>query len=233
MKIYGTIIAAALLLVSGCAPKSWDAEEEGAYDPLEPINRGSYKVHKFLDGVVLKPVAKAYDKSPDFVKTSVGNFYNNLGEPANMVNNALQQDILAATTSLARFGINSTFGLIGLFDVAATATSLSHQPADFGQTLRGYGMDDTSYIFLPLLGPSSFADGVGNGVDIWLSPTTYIDDDGTRVAIFGVGAVHRRAELLEATELAESAALDEYSFIRDAYEDQRRANAPQDLWHGR
>lgn len=221
-----------MLLASGCASSQWDAETEGAYDPLEPINRGSYRVHKVVDGALLKPLASAYDQTPLVFRTAMGNVYDNLGEPANMVNNALQKNGDGAGSSLARFGINSTFGLAGLFDAAAHI-GLKRQPADFGQTLRGYGAENSAYLFLPLLGPTTVADGVGTGVDAFMSPVTYLDDERTRWIIGGAQAIHRRAELLNATDLAESAALDEYAFIRDAYEDRRRANAPKNLWRGK
>lgn len=231
MKKSTPLLALALLLAaSGCAPKNWNTEEDGAFDPLEGINRETHKLNKGLDFLILKPAAKTYRfLVPDPLQAGVDNVINNLGEPANIANNALQKKGTAAIQSTARFAFNTVLGIGGLFDVASKM-DLPRQEADLGQTLRGYGMKDTMYIVLPLLGPTTVADGIGFGGDSLLSPQQHIDDEATQKGVAGVSVVHIRASLLDETELADEIALDEYLFIRDAYEERRLSRVPTDLW---
>ena len=218
----------ALFFSAGCAPKNWDSEQDGPFDPLENINRSVYKFNSGLDFILFKPTATVYEKFPGPVKTGIGNVFSNLAEPGNVVNNALQNEGEASVTSAARFIINSVFGVGGMIDVAEM-WDIPKQEADFGQTLRSYGMQDTAYLVLPVVGSSTFADSIGRGVDILLRPQTYIKDAGTRNILTAVNAVHIRAELLPLTRLAEEAALDEYLFIRDSYEQNRRSKVKSTL----
>lgn len=223
-------LAAALL--GGCAPKNWDAEEDGAYDGFEPLNRDIYKLNKGLDFLIVKPVARTYRFiAPSPLRTAVDNVLNNLLEPRNMANNFFQRQGDATVNSAARFVFNSTIGLGGVFDVA-DSMGVGESPTDFGQTLRAYGLSDTTYIFLPLLGPSSLADAVGVAVDGEAYPPAYIEHVPTRNEIYGVAAVHTRAKYLDASDLLEGVALDEYSFLRDTYEERRQAETPprSEVW---
>ncbi len=218
------LLLAVMLTAGGCAPKEWSFDDEGAYDPVEPVNRAIYGVNKEADFFVLKPLAKGYRQFPPPLRRGAGNFWANLGEPANAVNNALQKKGDDAAASAGRFVLNSVFGIGGIFDVA-TPMGVPRARADFGQTLRGYGLGDTAYIVLPLIGPSSFADAIGTGADSYLEPARYLDPQERNIAA-AFKAVHRRYEFLQAGDIAEQAALDEYSFVRDIYEEKRRSLVP-------
>jgi phospholipid-binding lipoprotein MlaA len=226
-KTIAIALAAALPLLGACAPKNWDAEADGAYDIFEPINRQTYKLNKGLDWLILRPAGRIYDAAPKGVTKPAGNFLNNLKEPVNLVNNVLQKNGTGAVYSAARFAFNSALGVGGLFDVAGKF-GVKAREADFGQTLRAYGLNDTVYFMLPGMGPASFADALGNGADSAARSVVFKSErfrDGATV----VGAMRARAELLGTEELLDTA-FDEYAFVRDAYEDRRRADVPADVW---
>ena len=229
IKKYLLVVGVVTALLGGCAPKTWDAETEGAYDIFEPFNRELYKFNKGIDWLVLKPASTVYRHTPAPLQSAVGNVLSNAKEPINITNNFLQRKGKATINSVARFTFNTTIGAGGIVDIA-DKMGVDSEEADFGQTLRSYGLTDTTYIVLPLLGPSTVGDGIGTAVDSRLSPITYIDDDGKRVAVYGVAAVHRRHELSDEIELAESAGLDEYSFVRDIYEERRQGDVPESGW---
>ena len=228
-KIQFLFIAAALA-AGGCAPKNWNTSENGPFDPLEGFNREIYKFNKGLDFVLLKPAATVYKKFPPALKTGVENVFSNLAEPSNAVNNALQKEGSSAINSTARFTINTVLGVGGLVDVA-DMWEIPQREADFGQTLRSYGLRNTMYFVLPVLGPTTFGDGLGSAGEATLSPLSYVKNNRTRGIATSVGVVNTRAQLLETTELLEEIALDEYLFVRDAYEEQRSQSAPIDLWN--
>ena len=223
------LLLAAAALAGGCAPKSWDSEYDGAYDPMEKFNRSSYKVSKGLDNVVMKPAAGAYNRLPAPVRSGFRNFFHNLEEPGNIVNNALQKKGKGALNSTARFVFNTVFGLGGLLDVSSRM-DLPRAPASFGQTIRGFGVNNTAYLYLPMTGPTTLADGVGAAADTFTRPQNYrIHVDAVNVINATEGLV-KRADLLETTDLIEATALDEYLFVRDAYEDSRRHDTPTGMW---
>lgn len=219
----------AFLLTGACAPKNWNTAENGPFDPWEDVNRGVYRFNKDVDALILKPVAEVYVDFPTFLKNGFDNAWENAQEPANAVNSVFQKKGDAAVNATARFTFNTLFGLGGLFDIAKTM-GIQREKADFGQTLRAYGFSDTAYFVLPILGPTTFADRVGGTVDSYGSSYTYIDDEGARVAVYGVAGLQKRTELLETTDLITETALDEYSFVRDAYEEHRRSRVPTEVW---
>ena len=144
--------------------------------------------------------------------------------PKNVVNHVLQQNGKDAVNALARFLYNSSVGVGGLFDVAKDI-DLEEREADFGQTLRAYGMNHTAYIVLPIFGPSSVADVPGQAADTVSFPPYYLKDTAAKASIGAVNGVRRRSELLDFTAIAEETALDEYSFVRDTYEEIRANEA--------
>lgn len=226
---FPTLIAAAMLalaamLAGGCAPKEWSFDDEGAYDPIEPANRVVYGVNSALDDFIFKPAARVYGKLPRPVIKTAGNVFDNLDEPGNAVNNALQLCGDEAVLSLARFVFNSVFGVAGMFDVAEKM-GVPRNETDFGQTLRAYGLNETAHIVLPVFGPSSVADAAAELLpDSYSDPANYLKlktrEENIAAAL---DAVHGRYELLQFDD-AISGALDEYAFVRDAYEEHRRAN---------
>jgi phospholipid-binding lipoprotein MlaA len=191
-------------------------------DPLEPFNRGVYQFNEGVDRAVLKPVAQAYQKViPEFVRFSVSNFFSNINDVIVGLNNLLQGKFTAAYADLGRVAINTTLGLGGLFDIASEAGIEKHNE-DFGQTLGYWGVGNGPFLMLPLLGPSTGRDAVGSFVDHYADVVTYVDPVHNRNQLWGTRIVNRRAELLDASTVLQTAALDPYEFLRDAYLQRRR-----------
>lgn len=210
------LAACAVLALSGCATSG------NPKDPMEGFNRAMYSVHDGIDTVLLKPVATGYDAVlPDPVQTSVTNFFSNIGDLLISVNNLLQGKVGDGVSDLGRVVMNSTFGVFGLFDVATDAGLPKHDE-DFGQTFGRWGVDEGAYVFIPLLGPRTARDTVGVAVDLWADPMSRIEDVPTRNSLWALRAVNTRANLLPADKVIEEAALDKYSYIRDAYLQNRR-----------
>ena len=207
-----------LTLVAGCA------STHNPRDPLEPLNRAVYRFNDALDKVIMKPVATAYrGVLPDFVRTGVTNFFNNLYDILTALNNLLQGKIADAASDVGRIAINTTLGLAGLVDLA-TEVGLEKHKEDFGQTLGRWGIGDGPYLQIPFFGPSSFRDAVGAFVDFKLDPIRWIwrDHMATRNSLWGLYFVNLRANLLDSTKILDEAALDPYEFQRDAFLQRRR-----------
>ncbi|MBU6487312.1 MAG: VacJ family lipoprotein [Burkholderiales bacterium] len=210
------VLAAALL--GGCA----SPDQRTAGDPLEPMNRAIFKVNDTIDRTVAVPIAKGYQKiTPHPLRTAISNFFSNLGDLNNVANELLQLKITDATQDLIRFAMNTTFGIGGLIDFATPARLPKHHQ-DFGLTLGHWGIPSGPYLVLPIFGPSSFRDGVGLAVDTRFSPLIYAPTDSRR-PLYALQFVSARSDMLGATNILEQAALDKYSFVRDAYTQQRRA----------
>lgn len=183
-------------------------------DPWEGFNRRVFAFNEFLDRNLLKPLAKGYQAvAPDFVDTGVSNFFANLGEVPSFVNHLLQGKLREAGADGGRFAVNSSLGLLGLFDVASKL-GIQQYTTDLGITLGHWGMGPGPYLVLPLLGPSSLRDGVGRGGDAVLHPLFYVEDETTQWGLRGVEVVDQRADLLEVEELISG---DRYTFLRDLY----------------
>jgi len=209
-------ITLTLSLLQGCATGT------DPRDPFEPFNRGVYSFNEGVDRAILQPVARGYRAVlPQFIRSSVSNFFSNINDVVVALNNLLQGKFTAAYTDLGRVAINSTIGLLGLFDVASEAGIEKHDE-DFGQTLGRWGMADGPFLVLPLLGPSTGRDAVGRVGDYFSDPVTYVDPTHNRYQLFGTRIVNRRAELLDASTVLQTAALDPYEFVRDAYLQRRR-----------
>jgi len=211
------------LLLAGCAT----GPNANPADPLESWNRGVYRFNDALDRAVLKPVASAYQEStPELMRRGIGNFFSNLEDAWSFVNNVLQLKGEGAAESLTRFWVNSLMGLGGILDVASEMQIARH-PEDFGQTLGYWGVGAGPYVMLPLLGPSTVRDTAALPADWRGDAVAYIEDVPTRNTVIAVRVVHKRARLLKSEAMLEEAALDKYSFMRDAYL-QYRLNAVYD-----
>jgi phospholipid-binding lipoprotein MlaA len=219
MKLRTTVLAlAATGLISGCAT----GPDRKPGDPFEPANRVIFNFNDGVDRYVAVPVAKGYQKvTPQPLRTAVSNFFSNLGDLSNAANNLLQLKITDATEDIVRFAFNSTFGLGGLLDWATPAGLPKHHQ-DFGLTLGHWGVPSGPYLVLPLFGPSTVRDSMGLIVDVKFNPLNYIEP-ATRNPLYVLQFVSTRSDLLGASNLLEQAALDKYSFVRDAYSQQRRA----------
>lgn len=218
-----TGFAAALLLALALPVQ---AQSDSPVDPLESMNRAVFGFNEALDRAVLKPLAQVYvDVVPETPRRLFRNFVSNLLEPWNAVNNLLQGKPAAAASDVARFAFN-TLTTLGLDD-PATELGLARSNEDLGQTLGVWGVGAGPYLVLPFLGPSSVRDGIGRIGDIGFDPSRRISD-GQEFAVFtAMRFVDNRATLLPMERLIEGAALDRYSFIRNAYL-QRRQNQVYD-----
>ena len=187
-------------------------------DPLEPFNRKVYGFNEGVDKAVLKPVAKGYVAVvPQLVRRGVTNVFNNLGMVVTTLNDALQLKGSKVPVDFARFTTNMIFGLGGLIDVASEL-KIENRKEDFGQTLGYWGVASGPYLILPLFGSSSTRDAPGLAVDFVASPFFYWNPDAqVRWGLFALDVTDTRANLLEAEKFLETAAIDRYSFLRDAY----------------
>lgn len=202
----------AAVFLSGCATTNAPPA-----DPLEGLNRGTYAFNDAMDRAILKPVAQGYKAvTPDFVRSGVSNVFTNLGEVSVAVNNLLQGKPGNAASDVGRFLVNSTIGILGLFDVA-TPMGLEKHEEDFGQTLGRWGVGSGPYLVIPFLGPSTFRDATGRGVDSFMSWEYQVDHIPTRNSGYALEVVDLRANLLGAGQTLDEAALDKYQFLRDAY----------------
>jgi phospholipid-binding lipoprotein MlaA len=143
-----------------------------------------------------------------------------------MLNNFAQLRFADGMSDLMRIALNSTFGLLGVLDIATPAGIPTHAQ-DFGLTLGHYGVASGPYLVLPLFGPSTFRDAAGFGVDQYANPMTYARP-GVRNPLWGLDFVSTRAHYLNATDLLEQAALDKYLFVRDAYLARRQSKLDED-----
>ncbi len=191
-------------------------------DPLEPVNRFFHAVNDTIDVVLLRPIAWVYNRLlPDPVIAAIGRVFDNLGEPVIFANDLLQFDFADAGTAAGRFAINSTIGVLGLFDFADDF-GLERHHADFGQTLQSYGTGPGPYLVLPLIGPSTTRDAFGRVVDTLMDPRTYLLDPGPNLALTAGNAVVIRERVLEPLDELKSGSLDYYAALKAAYY-QRRA----------
>ena len=213
------LIAAWAALALAASPLALAQSEA---DPLEPLNRAIFGFNDALDGAVIKPVAQAYaEHVPAPLRTAIGNFMNNLLEPWSALNNLLQGKPERAVSDVGRFLVNTVLTL-GLGDVA-TEFGLERTGEDLGQTLGVWGFGAGPYLVLPVLGPSSLRDGVGRVTAIVYDPSRKISSGSEFAAFTAVRIVDLRAELLPMDKLIDSAALDRYSFIRNAYLQRRQS----------
>lgn len=186
-------------------------------DPLEGVNRAVFAVNDVADRFVIRPIAWTYGTvAPDPLKRGMRNFFRNLGSPVRFVNDVLQFTFEDAGVTVARFGINTTVGLLGFFEVAE-GWGFPHHPADFGQTLHAYGVGSGPYIVIPLLGPSTVRDGIGTAVDVFFDPLTYALDTYPRLGVTVANAIVRREQLIAPLDDLRENSIDYYAALRSAY----------------
>jgi phospholipid-binding lipoprotein MlaA len=209
----------AALLISGCA--STGGSEP--HDPWEKMNRGTFAFNDAVDQAVLKPVAQGYVKVvPSPAREGVSNFFGNLEDIGTSLNNILQGKVGQGVNDAGRFLVNTTLGVLGLWDVA-TPMGLEKHYEDFGQTLGWWGVLPGPYLVLPLLGPSTLRDGPARFVDPSWYYSDYVDPEGLWWGLRGLDIVRTRADLLKAEGVLQEAALDRYTFVRDAWWQRRRS----------
>lgn len=220
------IFLALVVPLVACAeapPPSGAAQQENP-DPWENLNRRCYANNDFVDRLIVRPVAELYRALvPPGLRERLTGILSNMKEPVILVNNVLQGEFDKAGTTIERFGINTTLGVGGLWDVADT-WELPQQTGDFGQTLAAWGVEPGPYVMLPVFGPSNLRDTAGLVVDLGMSPWQYIalgDNLGTfarfEVAHYGSGIIVKREKYIESHDALKESAIDDYAALRSAY----------------
>ncbi len=216
----------AVVLLTGCASNGGSANAD---DPIEGFNRGVYSFNEGLDTYALEPASKGWTAvTSSEVRDSVDNFFDNLESPGYILNNILQGKPVDAGRETFRFVLNSTVGLLGLFDPAAAWFGVEGRAEDFGQTLGVWGADDGPYLVVPLFGPSGARDVTQYPVAYYTNVLTYVTLDTLSFgALTAVNVVNSRALMEDAARFRDDAAVDPYVFTRSAYR-QYRQNAVYD-----
>jgi phospholipid-binding lipoprotein MlaA len=206
-----------MLLLAGCAATP------SRIDPFEPWNRAMFEVNEVVDGHFVKPIAEGYVQFvPEPIRTGIANFFGNIDDLFIGINNVLEGNGNRAGDDFARVLLNTSFGLGGIFDLASMMGIEKHTQ-DFGITFGKWGIEQGPYLFIPLLGPTTVRDGTGTLIRYYLGPITYIVNDvPLRNILYGVGYLNLRAQALEAERVVSTAAIDKYTFIRNAYLRARR-----------
>ena len=209
--------AASLLLIGLFAAQPAFAERNPA-DPYEPYNRAVSKFNDKADQYVMAPVARGYRKiTPQPVRTGVSNFFNNLRDVVSFGSNVLRLDIKRASEDLVRVGLNSTFGLGGLIDVAG-AGGVPNNKNSLGDTMASWGWKNSNYFVVPLMGPSTVRDTLGTTVTVaYPVKNAVFETSAGRWSTTALNAVNTRENLLDLTDSLEGAAIDKYSYTRDLY----------------
>lgn len=213
--VFPLLCALSGLVVGGCA-----SVPEGTQDPRDPLqgyNRWMTSFNQDFDKAIYTPVAEGYKKiTPEPVDQGVTNFFANQLDIISLLNNVLQLKPQQAASSLGRVTFNSTFGLLGVIDVA-TAMDIPRYREDFGQTLGHWGVGPGPYFVWPILGPNTVRDSVGTVVGWYSTPVAYLEPAAWPWGLAILYSVDLRADLLGTSDILQQAALDPYVFVRDAY----------------
>lgn len=209
--------------LTGPSDQQAPVEQSAVEDPYEKFNRVMFAFNDKLDTYLLKPVATFYNTiMPKPLNQGVHNFFLNIGNLPTIANDLLQFNFYQMANDVWRLGVNTTAGIGGIFDVAGRI-GLKPYANDFGLTLATWGFDQSNYLVLPFFGPNTVRDAIGIPVDYYVfSIYPRIKSNKARYAIYGLGVIDRRAQLLQFQSVMEEASLDKYVFIRNAYL-QRRA----------
>jgi phospholipid-binding lipoprotein MlaA len=192
------------------------------FDPLSGYNRVMTRVNDRLYYWVLKPVARGYGAVvPKLLRRGIDNVFENLGFPVRFVNNVLQLKVHGAGVETARFLVNSTIGIAGLWDPASQLMKIEPRDEDFGQTLGRYGIGGGFHVVLPVFGPSNVRDTVGRVADGFLNPVAYVEDSDAALAISIVDTTNATSLRIGEYEALTGDAIDLYALLRDGYEQYR------------
>jgi phospholipid-binding lipoprotein MlaA len=209
-----------IMLINGCA--SLPDNDGEANDPFESYNRTIHRFNDKVDEAVLKPLARGYQIiTPKPIDKGITNFFGNLKDVTSAANNLLQLKLSRSASDVGRVVLNSTAGIFGLIDVASQVDLPSYKE-DFGQTLGHWGVDTGPYIVMPLFGPSSLRDSMAMIPDWYTQPIAYLEDAKIATGLMILYSIDARADLLEASQTFNEAALDSYVFTRDAYLQKRQ-----------
>lgn len=202
------------LSLAGCAQNSTPLNP---YDPYEETNRQVFEFNQTLDRTVLEPVATAYARiTPGFFRRGVSNFFSNARYPGVILNNLLQGKFRESASDTGRFLVNTTVGVLGLWDPASHIGLPEHRE-DFGQTLAVWGANSGPYLELPAFGPNYARTLPDYPVSALTNTLNYIWGFNVTAPLYVLYAVNTRAQLDSAVKIREQAALDPYIFTRTAY----------------
>ena len=220
-KLFISIVAIQFLVVSFSY-----GEEKEVKDCFEKLNRATFAFNMALDKVLFRPVAAGYRKLPSPVRAGTSNALNNISNLVTIPNNILQGDFKAAGNNSIRFIINTTIGIVGIFDPANALGFEKLEKEDFGQTFGAMGIGEGCYLVLPVIGPSTVRDAVGSlvsmtGGDAWYNitvknDTQYFKESDYYFSKLGEG-VDFRAKNLESFDSLEKNSLDFYATVRSLY----------------
>ena len=200
-------------------------------DCFESVNRGIFAFNQAIDGLIFEPLAKGYLYLPSPIRTGTSNFVGNLSTLLTIPNNVLQGDFGIAGKNTLRFVVNSTVGIVGLFDPASAIGLNSYEKEDYGQTLGKWGVSEGCYVVLPVLGPSTARDAIGSlgnyfGGDAWYNVTVRNDtryfSDFDYYASKGAGGVDFRAKNFDDINNLEENSIDFYASVKSLYLQDRR-----------
>ena len=207
--------------LTGCATTESADIEVSDHDPLESVNRRIYQVNDFADRKIAKPATKAYvSYTPQPIRKSVSNFFANVAYPNVILNDFLQGKGTQGLEDLGRFLVNTTFGFLGIWDMA-TPLGLEAHDEDFGQTLAVWGMDESTYLMLPFIGPSTVRDAPNLGVTTVTNILFYVPNPYV-IPVALLGFIDYRAGVDEAVTFRDEAAVEPYLFTREAYLQHRK-----------
>jgi phospholipid-binding lipoprotein MlaA len=220
------LVCAVGFLAAGCA-SSTNQEAATADDPLEPMNRYFFDFNQKLDRNAALPAATFYTATmPNPARRSIHNFLDNLGGPVTVVNDLLETQFANAGRAAARFVVNTTVGVAGIFDVA-DGWGLPGRDRDFGETLGTYGVPQGPYLVLPFRGPTAVRDLSGNYIDGFFSPLYYWHVQYSGKQYIGlikstIGSVDNRSQNIVTYRDIERASVDFYATMRDYYRQRRQ-----------
>ena len=220
-----------VLLIQFTVVSSSQSEEKNVKDCFEKVNRATFAFNMALDKVLFRPVAIGYRKLPSPIRTGTSNALNNLSNLVTIPNNILQGDFKAAGSNSIRFIINTTLGIVGIFDPANALGFEKLEKEDFGQTFGTMGIGEGCYLVLPVIGPSTVRDAVGSlismtGGDAWYNvtirnDTQYFNESDYYFSKLGEG-VDFRAKNLESFDSLEKNSIDFYATVRSLYLQDRK-----------
>ena len=219
-------IIALLFIIQFLVVTNSYGQEKDVRDCFEKINRATFAFNMTLDKVLFRPVAKGYRKLPSPIKIGTSNALNNLSNLVTIPNNILQGDFIAAGNNSIRFIINTTIGIVGIFDPANALGFEKLEKEDFGQTFGTMGIGEGCYLVLPVIGPSTVRDAVGSlvsmtGGDAWFNitvknDTQYFKESDYYFSKLGEG-IDFRAKNLESFDSLEKTSVDFYATVRSLY----------------
>ena len=219
-------IIALLFIIQFLVVSNSYGQEKDVRDCFEKINRATFAFNMTLDKVLFRPVATGYRKLPSPIRTGTSNALNNLSNLVTIPNNILQGDLIAAGNNSIRFIINTTIGIVGIFDPANALGFEKLEKEDFGQTFGTMGIGEGCYLVLPVIGPSTVRDAVGSlvsmtGGDAWYNITVKNDTQYFKESDYYFSKLSEgidfRAKNLESFDSLEKTSVDFYATVRSLY----------------